>query len=272
LWTMGKGYGTMPDDSVTLGLSGEVPSSLFARAMQHFDKLIQALTTELAKQDAFDWILDDLQFGSATVTIRAEAKRGEDLDRIDRVVRAYTDIGRKLERDEPLLYSEKVIKEAQGIVSLLNGHITAVRFETAETEATIISPLTERLPKRTYMRAYDAIEGRVQTLTNRKGLRFALYDSFYDHAVSCYLVAGQEELMRDVWDRRAIVEGWVSRDPFSGRPVAIRRITDIKVLDDVRPGSYREARGALSGERAQLPPEERIRRARRMAGQVRDAR
>jgi len=120
------------------------------------------------------------------------------------------------------------------------------------------------LPRTTYLGAYGAVEGRVQTVTSRRGLRFTLYDSLYDHAVSCYLGEKQEELMRGVWGRRAVVEGWISRDPISGRPVAIRRIFNVTVLPDVAPGSYEKARGALPYDPADVAPEERVR-------QVRDA-
>ena len=45
---------------------------------------------------------------------------------------------------------------------------------------------------------YGAIEGRVQSLSQRKGLRFTLYYQEFDRAVSCYLSEGQEERMRVV--------------------------------------------------------------------------
>lgn len=60
-----------------------------------------------------------------------------------------------------------------------------------------------RSPRPNYISAYSAIEGVVQTLTSRRGLRFTLFDSLHDQAVSCYLEDGQEELMRGVWGRRA---------------------------------------------------------------------
>ncbi len=54
-------------------------------------------------------------------------------------------------------------------------------------------------------------------------------------------------MMRGAWGHRAIVEGWVSRDAISGHPVNIRRIRNMTILDDVVPGSYQLARGALGG-------------------------
>ena len=89
------------------------------------------------------------------------------------------------------------------------------------------------------------MEGRIETVTRRKGLRFTLYDSLDDKAVSCYLEDGQEKLMRGAWGRRALVEGWVSRDPATGRPLTIRRVSHVELLPDVESGGYRRARGVV---------------------------
>lgn len=81
-----------------------------------------------------------------------------------------------------------------------------------------------------------------------------------DKAVSCYLAEGYEEIMRGVWGKIATVEGLVTRDPLSGRPLAVRHITKVTPKPDRRI-SYRDARGAapsLTG----LTPEDAIRRLR----------
>lgn len=100
----------------------------------------------------------------------------------------------------------------------------------------------------------------MQTLSSRGGLRFTLYDLLHDKAVSCYLAEGYEEIMRDLWGKIATVEGLVTRDPLSGRPLAVRQITTVTPKPDL-PISYRDARGAapsLTG----LLPEHPIRRLR----------
>jgi hypothetical protein len=91
-------------------------------------------------------------------------------------------------------------------------------------------------------KSLGAIEGRIQTLSNRKGLRFVVFDILNDRAVSCYLSEGQEDRMREIWGKRAIVEGEISREKETGRPLAIRHITDIKVLEEIGRGGYLRAR------------------------------
>ncbi len=234
-----------PNNSVTLGLSGIVPARLYAHAIQHFNGLVGALTTEVVRKNAFEWFVDDDNRGSTTTTLLAEPKDQEDVEHIEHVVSAYATVGRSLEYRERIPYSSKVTKEAEEIASILNGRIVAVRFETAEADSTIVSATTDKPTVRAYHNAYGAVEGRVQTLTSRRGWRFTLYDSLYDRGVTCYLTPEQEDMMRGVWGHRTLVEGWISRDVISGHPINIRRIRHIEVLDDVVPGSYKLARGAL---------------------------
>jgi hypothetical protein len=107
--------------------------------------------------------------------------------------------------------------------------------------------------------AYGAIEGVVQTLTNRRELRFTLYDSLQDRAVVCHLHEGQEDLMRNAWGKRVIVQGFVTRDGLNGRPLQISRITDVI---PVIAGDYKKGRGALKSAADAEKPEDVIRRLR----------
>lgn len=63
--------------------------------------------------------------------------------------------------------------------------------------------------------------------------------------MSCYLGEGRESMMRQMWDRIATVEGWISRDPVSGRPLTVRRVSNVTALTEAEPQDYMKARGAL---------------------------
>ncbi len=52
-------------------------------------------------------------------------------------------------------------------------------------------------------------------------------------------------MIRGVWGRRVVVEGWISRDPLTGQAINIREIDAVVVLNAVEPGSYKQARGVL---------------------------
>lgn len=255
-------------DTLTLVLSGEVAFAEFAKATEKFYGLVKALSAESGNPD-LPWIIDDLERSSAITAVKCI----EEPARVEWVVKAYAAVGEALETSSPIHYSPEVRSAARALTSVIGGRVESIRFETAEKEAVIrvavsdqitlseqvnvvISPPRLRLTKA----AYGAVEGRAQTLSNRGGLRFTLYDLLNDKAISCYLSEGYEGLMRDAWGKIAIVEGWVSRDPESGRPLSVRQVRSVVVRPELT-GSYRDARGA-SPALSNLLPEQAIRRLR----------
>jgi len=236
-------------DTVTLELQGAVSLSEFSAAVARFEALIAALSVE-SDAAGVEWRLDALEYSSAITTARGVSMNGAAPERIDRVVRAYLEVGQALETGATIPFSLTVGQPARELASLLTGSgIEAIRFETADDEAIVrqppafAMPATTPAPSRTA--SYGAVTGRIQTLTSRNALRFVIYDHIHDRAVSCYLVEGRQAMMRQMWDRLATVEGWITRDPESGRPLTVRRVSDITPLPEVEPDGYKRARGAL---------------------------
>jgi hypothetical protein len=256
----------MANDSATLSLLGDqVPFAAYVKAMDHFRGLIDALSTELAARASIEWIVEDLARSSATTTIRGEAIGLDATASVERVVSAYDSLAATFERGDLAGYAPKIVREITGLTDILNGKVEAIVFQSAVRE-TIIRK-RDRAGEGQWqptpaVEAYGAIEGRVQTLTSRGGLRFTLYDALHDRAVSCYVTEGRDSLLRDIWGRRVLVEGWISRDAQSGRPLAVRQITSITELPERGPGSYRDARGAVPLKPGGLLPEVAIRRLR----------
>jgi hypothetical protein len=258
---------SMKSDTVTLVLSGDVPLGSFARAIARFHSLILGLSVDAGSPE-LEWVIDDLERSSTIATARGIGAP----DRIAAVVRAYEGVGEDLAAGKLMdRYSRRVRRAALGLRAIAGGKIEAVRFETAAREAIIrrASDSTGRQPVASASRdlvapvsqtAYGAIEGRVQTLSNRGGLRFTLFDLLHDRAVSCYLKEGYEEIMRNAWGRVAAVAGWISRDLETGRPTTIRQVTTVRIRPEPS-GTFRDARGALSSVTGELP-EHVIRRLR----------
>lgn len=249
-------------DTITLALDGDVSLADFAETIRRFDNLIHALARAENAQNV-EWVIADLEVSSTIATARGVAKPDQPekaaAEEIERIVSGYLRIGLSLERGESIPYQERdVIQEAEAITAVLDGRVRSVRFETSEAEAIVATARPG--PIDGTRAAYGAVEGRVQTLTSRGGLRFTLYDTLRDKAVSCYLAKGHEDQMRDVWGRRAVVEGLVTRDAATGRPLAVRGITAVEVIPEVRPMAYRGLRG-ISPSRG-LSAEEAIRRLR----------
>ena len=242
----------MARNTVTFTLGGRVKIQELAEGINVFRRLITALT----RSADIAWVVEDLQPGSAVATLRGEA---DDPAKIERIVDDYGDIGALLERQESLQYNTQIVRAADAIRGLAQT-VEYVRLETPDDDYTIYG--NGRARERSLTRSIGAITGRVQTLSNRGGLRFNLYDVVHDRAVGCYLLQGQEELMREAWGRRARVSGRISRELSTGRPVVIRQILAVEILQDIAPGSYRLARGVVPLKAGDKMPEEVIRQLR----------
>ena len=248
----------MAKDTITFELGGRVDIRRLDEGIAAFRQLVSALTVG-AK---IDWIVDDLQPGSALITLRGEAANQEESSQIEveKIVGRYEEIGRALERQTAVDRGPNVA-QAMDVVRRLIDSVEYVRFETLDAEYTIY-PNGSAPKQPVSTSAIGSVTGRVQTLSSRAGFRFNLYDSIHDKAVSCYLVAGQEELMRQAWGRTVRVSGHVSREAKTGRPMAIREILTVDILEDAPTHGYLQAKGAVPWRQGDLLPEEAIRRLR----------
>jgi len=248
----------MAKDTITLALNGDVPFRLFAEAMSHLNGLVSSLSEELGVDNLVDWSVDDLQHGSAIVTMRGVSPAVEN---VERVVVAYGQVGTSLERGVRPTFSERTIREAYAITNMLDGRITSVLFETPDTDAEIASPLVIAKSAEMQKKTFGMVKGRIDTIGRHAGLRFTLYDVVYNRAVSCYLEEGKEDIMREMWGKAVIVEGEIRRDA-NGRPVTIRHIHNICEIPENKPGSYLAARGIAPRAPGIPRAEEIIRRLR----------
>ncbi len=248
----------MANDTMTLVLSGDIDIESFAVAIAGLNQLIHALHRELQLTSRVEWRVQDLQPGSAIAVIRGISS---DVAQVERVVSAYSAVGKALEQNRAIPYSDHVATPARKLAGLVGPKVHYIRFETVDDEATVAGPPSQA-PIVPISVSYGAIEGVVQTLTNRGGLRFTLYDQLFDKAVSCYLKEGQEDIMREKWGKRAIVSGRIARDRFTGRPHSIREIRDFRIVTETIVGDYTAARGAVKPAFGSPAPEELIRRLR----------
>jgi hypothetical protein len=271
--------GKMLVDTITIALDGEIPLSEFARTIGSFYELVRALSDETGNP-SLDWVLDDLQVSSAVATIRA----AKDPRSAEIVANAYVEVGQSLENHVPIKHTVRVQQAARKLVSIRDYRVKAIRFETpvrevvykVQVQGMVNSPepslalagdedKAQDQPRLAIARAtaLGGVQGRIQALSNRGGLRFTIYDLFHDKAIGCYVAEGKDELLRNMWGKLATVEGVITRDPFTGRPLSIRQISNITPLPELIAGEgragYLEARGILQSSTL---PEDAIRRIR----------
>ena len=95
-------------------------------------------------------------------------------------------------------------------------------------------------------KSLGSVRGRVEMISQRNTLRFSIYELLNDRAVSCYPHPDYADVMREAWGRIADVTGTITRDAATGRPVSIRRVTRVDVVEDEgEPDGYLRARGAI---------------------------
>jgi len=250
----------MDKATVTLALDGRPTLGDYVLALAKFKDLV-----DLSSGDSdITWEIDGLEMGS---TVTTAVGITDDAEALRRVTSGLIEVGRQL-RDQGSVSNPLYGPAAQGLIGILNGRVPSIRIETEQDEVTIASvgaavsapPSSGEIVE--FGPTLGAVEGRIQTLSNRGSLRFTLYDLLFDKAVSCYLQPGQEDMMRDAWGRVAIVEGLVRRDPVSGRPTIIRQVSNIDLREEGRPGAWRTAAGVLHLIGEDEPSEVTIRRLR----------
>lgn len=256
----------MRKNTATIALNGDVSLDDFAIAVGAFSKLMKSLSGQVAKSAKVEWIVESLEISSAIATVRGVSTTDpDDFDSIEDVIEAYERVGRAAQSRRTIPFGPNVRKPVSDLAALLNGQITSLRFETEEFDAEIFSPSIRGAANTTESDVTQgAAQGRVQSMSSRGGLRFTIYDSIDDHAISCYLSPGCEDQMRNAWGRLAIVEGLIRRNPITGLISTVRDIGPhgIVVLEESNPNGWREAVGCAPARTGSISAEDAIRRMR----------
>ncbi len=93
--------------------------------------------------------------------------------------------------------------------------------------------------------SYGTVRGRVETLSHRGSLTFNLYELLNDKTVRCSFDESFKDKMRQAWGHVADVTGTVNREANTGRPLRIKNIENIDIIENGKRYEYLNARGAL---------------------------
>lgn len=248
---------SVPNDTLTLILDGTVSLDDFTAAIRHFHELVGALQRDRAPAANIRWTIASLEVSSAVTAIRGVA---DDPDQVEQVVRAYEEVGRTAEQNGIDALPDTHRKPIAGLLRLVTPDgVDAIRLETSRRTAVLNQQPGRVADVAGVTGDRGAVEGRIQTLSSRGGLRFTLYDTLLDKAVSCYLKEGFENIMRDTWGKLATVEGIVQRDRTTGRPLTVRQVTSVASIREAS-DSYKRSRGTVTS--TGVAPEAAIRAVR----------
>lgn len=236
----------MNNNTLTIQLEGDVSLADFVNTMTHFNRFITELSKEVTGDDAIEWVIDDLQAGSALATVVGFSP---EQDKVARVIDAYERVGEAVESNTGFPYSDRVRNELVAITKKISDKITAIRFETAKHDYITYQTFDgESVVHSKPQARLGTVKGRVQSISSRGRLTFKLYDGLFDQAITCYVKEdkAQEEKMKAIWGNVVWVTGLVLRDYNTGRAKSVREITRIDIVPTVEPGSYKKAMGALA--------------------------
>ena len=187
----------MAKETVTLVMNGQVTLADFAEVIGGFVGLMNGLNDEVAKGAKIRWVVDELEAGSATTTIRGEVDSVDDEMARGDVIEAYEQVGVSLQSGRPSPFAS-VAPYADRMLGVINGRVTSLVFQTDDVDAEVLSA-----PDRSHdeprkaapapRESFGTIRGRVPAMTNRHGRRFTLYELGTDRAVSCFYEPEMEE-------------------------------------------------------------------------------
>ncbi len=252
----------MAEETLTIKLSGAITLTDFAEAMGRYDRFVRALAAEADGRAPVTFAIDGLQTGSTMTSVEVSSPSARV---VTGTLQGYHEVSQVLARRGQLAgHSRRVQNAGRKVAEIIQfPSVESVRLESVLGEALLVRPTAAERDEAPQLRySYGALQGRVDTLTRRRGLRFVLYDLLTDNAISCYLVPGQEERVRDTWGYNVLVRGEIGRDPRTWRPEVVRQIVDVVMLSDVDASSYRSLRGKLRPPANAPAPEVRIRRLR----------
>lgn len=245
----------MPEKEFSLQLDGRISLEHYVAAMTAWrDALGGATKLTGAGHVVFEYV-SDLSSGS-TITettivfdeIEAAVVFEDLMDRTHVAVRdgSIGDLPRELQKGATQL--QKIPSKTGATSMVLRSGIQDVLVTVHDVENAQQRTKTAHPLFRTPSETYGELIGRLQAVSSRSTFTGTLYDATFDKAVRCYFDAGQEDMVRDQWDRRVAITGMIRRDPATGRPLSMRRITDVVTRpSETDPNAWTRARGILVG-------------------------
>ena len=252
-------------------LKGTVTLADLAKATAAFAALIDVLTKEAdIDRPEVEWVLSNAKGGSFSATATGVASTQDGKNLVNEVNTRFGRLGDDARIGRIVDYSPMVQKHVGSLTSLINGKIPEVHFKTGRKDVAItraigiIEPVWKApdvFRTRDYIRG--ALRGKLRSLGDEQGLCCGLEDPRTGYTVRCYPDERWAAVMQNNWRKWVVVEGMIHREQFSGKPLTIHDVTEIKPLKDDGPDAYRMARGCISSNNPKAPSiEDALRRVR----------
>lgn len=249
-------------DSFTFKLDGAVTLADYEHAMHALHGLVEALQKQVAPDTHIAWIIEDMDASSALASFVGEATSNGGQEGIAAVVKAYSEVGEALEEGRVVPFPQDIQAKANALFQSIRGSIQSARFEANGVYATVHQEALQALPTPTSIETYGAVEGRLEVLSGKQGVRVRLTPPLGGPAIPCHLSEDLIERVRELWMSHVVIEGTIRRGATTGKPLSVTKVRSIIKQDEVAPGAYRDARGVAPVGDDAVSSEEAIRRIR----------
>ena len=134
----------------------------------------------------------------------------------------------------PFPYSAEIRLRVDAMTDLINGEVTAMRFQADGETIEITRPSELAPPEEAPITTFGRLEGRARRIDDPEGADpsvFIFPILAIQENVTCHATEDDADELRRIWRGRVAVEGDIEWDANQQRPRNIRNITNIEDLE-----------------------------------------
>lgn len=247
----------MADGLVTFHMHGATTLAQFRDALDRFHELAEAIAAEVAPDQPFEWVIEELEAGSAKAAFATVTERPEYGAEVRRGITDALEAGQS---GKVIPFGPRAMRATRGVLRLVGDQASeGLDIETDFGAIDVPAPvlLTPTVNRRPVV-SFGMVKGEVDAATRSRS-RFVVLVEPDRRPVPCTLdrAAENDPLLFRIFGRRVRVRGEISRDRTSGRLIRVRTAAEnVELLTDERP-SFERALGVIRIPRGYPPPEER---------------
>ncbi|MHA1343771.1 MAG: hypothetical protein ACTSQG_07285 [Promethearchaeota archaeon] len=196
-----KRKGIMKNNKVRLELGGlKISADNFVKGVNSFFDLIDEISKEFIGKKKIIWNVT-VESGSNYIIAEPELLNG-DYEKVCEIVNTINNGIDIIENKEyrPKHFSDNALKYVSKLASIVDEkepdlYSVKIRINGKSQKITHKSVANIDKIMGIKYRDYGAIEGRLKMISERKGLRFVVYDDYYDNPIRCYF---ESEIINEV--------------------------------------------------------------------------
>ena len=217
-----------------------IPANKFVKGVNAFFDIIDEVTNSVTgKKKEIEWKVT-VESGSASIIAIAESINGspETIPKtIEIIERGIKTIENRAQRPEH--FSDTSLRKIHDLASIVDEkepELYKVNIWIKQKPQAISLSSAANVNKIMGIKYYDlgSVEGKLQVISERKGLRFVVYDDLHDKAIRCYF---DDDIINDVinaFSKRVSVYGLITYkahgEPYS---VKVEKFRVFKDKDDL---------------------------------------